>query len=247
MKPNWALAQIPALATPPPLDPATPETSGPAVRASRPWRRLGINGSCLLIAVGAVILVEHALSPSLPGQAPSGSIITLPKAQLIEEQLAQALTLSNSGKAVSALQLYDKVLSEDPGDPDALAAAGWLEWNYGSAAHSKALMKAGRRSEDKAIRVAPNFYAGHLFLGLILFNQDDNASGAVKEFNLLLADHPPAETKSVAALVVGAYIQAGEPVPPSLESAPPTSTTPTSTTPTSTTPTSTTPTSTSAP
>ena len=54
--------------------------------------------------------------------------------QLIEQQLSAADVLNNNGQAVQALQLYDKVLSEDPTDPDALAASGWLEWNYGTAA-----------------------------------------------------------------------------------------------------------------
>ena len=38
------------------------------------WRRLGIVGSCLLIAAGAVILVVHSVQARQPGQASSGSV-----------------------------------------------------------------------------------------------------------------------------------------------------------------------------
>ena len=44
-------------------------------RAPMPWwRRLGIVGSCLLIAVGVVILVVHFVQARQPGQASSGSV-----------------------------------------------------------------------------------------------------------------------------------------------------------------------------
>jgi tetratricopeptide (TPR) repeat protein len=180
------------------------------------WRRVGIIASCFLIVAGAVILVDHALSPRLPGQSSSGSI-TVPKAQLIEQQLAEALQLNNKGEVVAALQVYENVLGEDPNDPEALAAAGWLEWNSGFEANVPELMTTGRKLETTAVRVAPSFYGGHLFLGLILLNQDHNATGAVTQFNEFLADHPPTtEVHNVASLIRTAYTQAGMPVPSSL-------------------------------
>ena len=163
----------------------------------------------LLIVAGAVILVDHALSPALPGQAPSGSI-TESKEQLIEEQLAEAVLLNNEGKAVPALQLYNKVLAEDPDDPVALAASGWLEWNYGSAGKSPAIIAAGRKAEEKAMRLAPTYWAGQLFLGLILFNQDHNATGAVGEFTNFLADSPPKEDVASCGPAGGRRLPGGE-------------------------------------
>ena len=193
-------------------DPEEPEEREGRSRRSD-WRRVGIIASCFLIIAGVVILVDHALSPRLPGQASSGSI-TLSGAALIEQQLAQAASLSNGGQPVPALKLYEKVLSEDPNDPNALAAAGWLEWNYGTAGHNPTLQEAGRKDEEKAIKVAPTLYVGHFFLGVILYNQDDNAKAAVIQFNNFLADHPPAsEVTSVAKLAAGAYTQAGVAVP----------------------------------
>ena len=72
----------------------------------------------------AVILVDHTLSPALPGQAPSGTV-TLSKAQQIEDQLAAAAVLTEDGEGQQALELYNKVLTEDPDDPDS-ARGGWV-------------------------------------------------------------------------------------------------------------------------
>jgi len=183
------------------------------------WRKVGIVATCLLIVAGAGILVNHAVNPSLPGQAPSGSI-TESKVQLIARELAEAVILNNNREAIQALQVYDKVLSQDPTDPEALAASGWLEWNYGNAGKSPTLISAGRRAEKKAIAVAPFYYAGHLFLGLILLNQDHNTTGAITQFTKFLADSPPkAEVVSVATLVAAGYKRAKLPYPSKLASA----------------------------
>ena len=193
------------------MDGATPETESGETASASPrrrlstWRRVGVVASCLLIIAGLVILVDHAVNPSLPGQPVSGSI-TESKVQLIEQQLTEADILNNNGEAVQALQLYDKVLSEDPSDPNALAASGWLEWNYGTAAKLDPIRQVGRQKEKKAIRLAPSYYAGHLFLGLIILNQDHNPTGAIAEFTKFLADDPPqAQLVSVASLVASGY------------------------------------------
>ena len=166
----------------------------------------GSSSSCLSSSPGLVILVDHAVSPSLPGQPVSGSI-TESKVQLIEQQLAEADILNNNGEAVQALQLYDKVLSEDPTDPNALAASGWLEWNYGTDRQDqRRSASVGRQDEQKAIRLAPSYYAGHLFLGLIILTQDHNPTGAIAQFTKFLADNPPeAQVVSVASLVASGY------------------------------------------
>ncbi|MGO9856175.1 MAG: tetratricopeptide repeat protein [Acidimicrobiales bacterium] len=197
-------------------EPALPERAETAPAAGRPlsaWRVIGIVASCLLIAAGAVILVAHFVQPRQPGQASSGSV-TLSQAQLIEEQLGQALALNNKGQTKAALVLYDKVLSEDPSDPAALAYAGYLQWNVGSAAHVASLVRIGRAEIETAVKDSPTYYEGHLFDGLVLENQDHNDKAAVAQFNDFLADDPPAaEVPQVAPLVAGAYQGVGEPVP----------------------------------
>jgi tetratricopeptide (TPR) repeat protein len=177
------------------------------------WRKLGIVGSCLLIAAGAVILVVHSVQTRQPGQASSGSV-TLSQAQLIEQQLNQANTLNQRGSTKAALELYDKVLSEDPSNPAALAYAGFLQWNVGTTAHVASLVRVGRAEIQTAIKDAPTYFQAHLFYGLVLANQDHDDAAAVAQFNDFLADGAPAaELPQAAPLVSGAYKAAGVALP----------------------------------
>jgi tetratricopeptide (TPR) repeat protein len=207
-----------------------------AARTTMPWwRRLGIIGSCLLIAVGLVILVVHFVQARQPGQASSGSV-SVSQAQLIEQQLQQADALNQQGSTKSALVLYNKVLSEDPSNPHGLAYAGFLQWNVGSTAGVPSLTRVGRSEIETAIAKNPSYGQAHLFYGLVLENQDHNHAAAVAQFNDFLEDAPPAaELAQTAPLVAGAYKGAGVPLPAQFSATTTTTTTTTTTsTPTST-------------
>ena len=197
-------------------------------RAAMPlWRKLGIVAACLLIAVGAVILVVHFVSARQPGQASSGSV-TVSQAQLIEQQLTQASSLNAQGSTKAALVLYDKVLSEDPSNPNALANAGFIQWNVGSTAHVASLIRVGRAEIQTAIKDSPTYYQAHLYEGLVLENQDHNHTAAVAQFNQFLADLPSGATGELAqaaSLVSGAYVAAHVPVPAQFTTASSTTTT----------------------
>jgi hypothetical protein len=183
------------------------------------WRKVGIAASCLLIVAGVVILVVHFVQARQPGQASSGSI-SVSQAQTIEQQLAQAASLASAGGSKndqSALVLYNDVLSTDPSNPAALAGAGWLMWNLGTSSHVAGFTEDGRSEVTRAVRVAPTYYQGHLYLGLILANQDHNNAAAVVQFDEFLADGPPAsELPAVAADVEPSYVAVGKPVPAAL-------------------------------
>ena len=208
-------------------DPAVRRGSGGAVRTGDPdaspsdpvprprpwWGPVGIVAACLLIVAGGVILVMHFVASRQAGQSSSGSV-TLSQAQTIEQQLRQALALNNEGNAKAALELYDKVLTEDPSNPAALAYAGYLQWDIGSSAHVASLARIGRSEIETAVKDAPTYYEAHLFDGLVLENQDHNDAAAVAQFDDFLADGPPAgELAQVAPLVAGAYRGAGKPIP----------------------------------
>jgi hypothetical protein len=65
--------------------------------------------------------------------------------------------------------------------------------------------------------VSPTYYQGHLYLGLILANQDHNNAAAVVQFDEFLADDPPtAELPVVASEVDPSYVAVGKPVPAAL-------------------------------
>jgi tetratricopeptide (TPR) repeat protein len=197
-----------------PTGSAEPAQPAQSERAPMPlWRKLAIVAACLLIALGTVILVVHSVQARQPGQASSGSV-TLSQAQIIVQQLNQANALNQKGSTKAALELYDKVLSEDPSNPAALAYAGFLQWNVGTTAHVASLVRIGRAEIETAVKDSPTYFQGHLFYGLVLANQDHNDTAAVAQFADFLADGPPAaELPEAAPLVSGAYKAAGVALP----------------------------------
>ncbi len=211
-----------------PPDAESRDTDRPAARPMTAWRKVGIAASCLLIVAGVVILVVHFVQSRQPGQASSGSI-TVSQAETIEQQLAQAASLADAGGAKdeqSALVLYNDVLAEDPSNPAALAGAGWLMWNLGTAAHVAGYTVDGRAEVTRAIKVSPTYYQGHLYLGLILANQDHNNAAAVVQFDEFLADDPPpGELPAVAPDLEPSYLAVGKPIPTALASTSTTTTT----------------------
>ena len=193
--------------------PATERTAFPL------WRRVGIAASCLLIAAGVVILVVHFVQGRQPGEVSSGSI-SVSEAQQLEQQLGQAQSLAAAGgpsNQQKALALYNDVLGQDPSNPAALAGAGWIMWNLGTNSHVPGLVEDGRAEVTRAVKVSPTYYQAHLYLGLILANQDHNNNAAVVQFAEFLADGPPPnELPVVAPEVDPSYLAVGKPVPAAL-------------------------------
>ncbi len=73
--------------------------------------------------------------------------------------------------------------------------------------------------------MAPTYYQAHLYLGLILANEDHNNAAAVVQFDEFLADGPPTgELAVVAPEVDPSYVALGKPVPAAL-AVPPSATT----------------------
>ncbi len=171
-----------------------------------------VAGVAALVAAMVLLLVD-VTAPRLPGQSATGSITLRGKA-LITQQVAQAATLVSEGHVVTALELYEKVLSENPKQPEALAEGGWLEWQTGSQTHDAALESAGQAMVTRATVVDPGFYAGHLYLGTIELLGADDPSAAVHEYQALLSEHPPAASlASAAGDIRQAFTDAGLPVP----------------------------------
>jgi len=136
--------------------------------------------------------------------------------KLVEQQLDQAAVEVGEGHLVTALQLYKEVLSESPRQSTALAEGGWLEWESGKAAANASLIAKGRASVTEAARVAPKFYAGHLYLGTIDLDQGQD-SAAVAQYKLFLSDHPQAKwIKDYSPEIRKAYAGAGQPLPPTV-------------------------------
>jgi len=187
-----------------------------ARRGWRPRRRawMVVVGVVALVAA-AVVLVVALTSTRLPGQVATGGA-QLSGQRLVDQELDQAAVLDDEGKVVTALGVYQAILAKSPTQPTALAESGWLEWESGSGSGSPALERTGRAAVAKSVAVAPSFYAGHLYLGTIDYQQGD-AAAAVAQYQKFLADQPPSGwTKQFAAEIRGAFTAAGQPVPAGL-------------------------------
>ncbi|MGO9028837.1 MAG: cytochrome c-type biogenesis protein CcmH [Acidimicrobiales bacterium] len=201
---------------------STPASSDVAAAAAdaapRPKRsrrqRLLLGGGVTAMVAALVLVVSLSAADRLPGQTSSGNV-TLSRQAQIQQSLAQAATLVDEGQTGEATQLYQKVLGQQPDDEVALAQLGWLEYETGVAGSSASLVADGRADLEKAVQLAPSDFAGRLYLGTVLLQQDGNAAGAVAQYRQFLAADPPTDLLDQAApLLRRAYTQAGLPVPP---------------------------------
>ena len=195
---------------------ASESTGAPAAAPSRRRRRRWlVAGASCAFGVAAVVLVVAALGVRLPGETSSGSI-DLSNAQQRARTMAQAATLESEGQASQALALYRNVLAADPHQPQALAEAGWLEFEAGVQAANGTLLEQGQRDEQAAERADASAYAPHLYLGSMLLVESQPAQ-AVAEFARFLSAGPPtAEVQTAWPFITRAYTEAGEkaPAPP---------------------------------
>jgi tetratricopeptide (TPR) repeat protein len=199
---------------------ATPSPTPSPKPTRRRRRSLLVAGSLVVVAAVAVTVVVTQTGSRLPGQTVSGSV-SLSRAARSQRTLAQAETLETSGNAAGALRLYLQVLAQDPGQPEALAESGWLEFEAGVRSGDAAVLARAQDQEQMALRVAPGAYAPHLYLGSMLL-AEGNATAATAEFRRFLADGPPAAEVQVAkSIITQAFRKAGQPVP-AMPSAPPT-------------------------
>jgi len=156
----------------------------------RPRRRGWLlGGSVLAFAVAAGVLVGSFATNRLPGQTISGSV-RVSSEQRIAEQLVQGRELVAEGRDVVALRLFRTILSEDAGQPEALAYEGWLLRLAGDQAHDPGLVADGRSLISEAIQLDPTYPDAHLFLGLLLAEDDHDLHDAVIQLRLFLADRP---------------------------------------------------------
>ena len=167
----------------------TPLIAEPKGKVTASWmrarrRRIWALGTALLIAVSAagvaLVAEDRTSGDSITGSVAENTTALLSKAQM---QTAE-------GKAADAVKTYDKVLTIDPDNAQALTYQGWLKTLAG-------LSDQGLASIEQAIAVQPTYADPHFFRGYILLNQKQDAAGAVKEFDTFLASNPPQEMVSL--------------------------------------------------
>jgi cytochrome c-type biogenesis protein CcmH len=207
------------------LEPESAEPAAPALTATpastpRPRRsrqqRFLLGGSVVALSGAIVLVVVLIAVPRLPGQTETGDI-TLSQQQKIAQTLAEAAADEDTGNFSQAAQLYNQILSQSPHQPQATAQLGWLDYQVGSSGNSATLTSEGRKLVQQAVKLDPQDFAGHLYLGTILLLQDHNATGAVAQYQQFLGATNPVPGASVikqaAPYIRQAYTQAGVALP----------------------------------
>ena len=160
-------------------------------------------GLLVLILAGALSIVVFGSSSSSSSSIPG--LLAAADADVQQNKLAEAL------------QLYSKVLSIDPTQPQALAQTGWLTFEAGVAAHSNSLISRAESEVRASVAADPNLFASRLYLGAILLVADNNPTAALEQFKIFLDLKPPADwVKQAQPYIDKAAASAGVPVPTTL-------------------------------
>ncbi len=187
----------------------------PHPRRSRRQRFL-LGGAVTALGAAVVLAVVLIAVPRLPGQTETGNVSLSPQ-QEVAQKLAQAAASEDAGQFGQAAQLYNQILSQDPHQAQATAQLGWLDYQVGSSGKSATLTAEGRKLVESAVQLDPQDFAGHLYLGTILLQQDHDAVGAVAQYQQFLAATNPQPGASVikqaAPYIRQAFTQAGVAVP----------------------------------
>ena len=164
----------------------------------------------LLVAGGAVLLVDGASASRQPGQTVSGNVPPSPAQELVAARHAMA-----TGDQAMALRLYEAVLRVEPNQPEALAYSGWLLRLTGDVQGNRSLIDLAVADERAAEAVDPAYPDPHFFLGLILLDDLHDPAAAVPQLSAYLASAPsPAVAKAVQPVLARARQEAAAPAQP---------------------------------
>jgi tetratricopeptide (TPR) repeat protein len=147
-----------------------------------------VGGVICLVAGVTLALVFSNTSARLPGNTASGGV-NLSPGQQEQRELAQAAVLEQQGQLTEALQIYEQVLTQDPGNPGALSEAGWLEFEAGVLGGDEKSLEEGESQEQSAVSIDPGLPSARAFLGSMYFVEGEMAE-AVVQYSQFLADKP---------------------------------------------------------
>jgi tetratricopeptide (TPR) repeat protein len=133
---------------------AQPAPPGP--RRSR--RRTAL----VVVAVGAFAVLAGVLVAQTAGRRNPGEVATGGVSQSVTEKLNEAGRRAGDGDLDAAIGLYDEVLVDDPGNPEALTYKGWLTTLGGDEA-------GGLEALLDAATANPTYPDVHAFLAIVFF------------------------------------------------------------------------------
>jgi hypothetical protein len=204
-------------------DAGPPSGAVAAGRGRRRWRRAAVMAAVVVVAGLAAWAVTASSGSRLANQPITGTFAgknspggTTPTTSPDDSRLVQAQQLVVKGKFTDALKLYDQVLQDQPGNPEALANEGWLIAQAGVASKRNDLVQQGLTKIEAAEKSDASFPDAHFFRGALLYQTLGDPAGAVTEFReyLGLVDPTNAEVPQVEQMLSAAIAAAGPNVPP---------------------------------
>lgn len=173
------------------VEPVTGVAGGAAPKAAgrrRPSRLAVTVVGAALVAGGASWAVVASSGTRLPGQEITGASLG---AQTVAADLQTAQDDEQRNDVVGALKLYQKILSGDPTQVQALAGEGWLLAQTGQ----PTLLRQGLTMLVSAERAAPTYGPAHVYRGLALLGEGDYAD-SVPELKWYLGHDPDPQLKA---------------------------------------------------
>ncbi len=146
-------------------------------------------GRGVLLAVGVVAVAASAAwavaassATRLPGEEISGQALA---PQEVANSLQQAQQAADRGDDLTAVKDYQKILSSDPNQAEALAGEGWVL----AQTQQPALLQQGLTMLQDSERSDPTYAPAHVYRGISLLSEGDY-TGAIPEFQWYLAHNP---------------------------------------------------------
>jgi tetratricopeptide (TPR) repeat protein len=160
------------------------------LRGASPPRRsrtLAVVAVVTVFAVGAGLVAAFFLGSRGAGESATGNI-----RESTADRLRRAESLSQDGKILDALKLYDRILDGDPQNVDALVGRGLTLVRATMATGRTDFAAAGQRFIERALRIQPDDPVILFYLGLSLRLQDKNDEARAAIDRALAADPPAA-------------------------------------------------------
>ena len=162
---------------------------GPATgRPSRPARGRAV---FVLVGVLAFAVLAGVLVAQTAGRRDAGEVATGDIRRSVTEKLNEAGRRGGEGDLAAAIELYDEVLRDDPGNAEALTYKGWMQTLDGDA-------ETGLEVLLEAATANPEYPDVHAFLAIVFF-RNGLVEQADRELDRLDGLDPPPAIRDLTA------------------------------------------------
>jgi len=162
------------------------------VPAPSPRRSL-TRGVLVVLGVGAFATLAGVLMAQASGRRDAGEVATGDIRQSVTEKLNEAGRLGGAGEMEAAIELYDEVLADDPGNAEARTYKGWMLTLSGEPAE-------GLTTLLEAATANPEYPDVHAFLAIVFFRNGLVEQAARELARLDALDPPPAISELTSGL-----------------------------------------------